>query len=106
MEGYILQTDFDHPAFHGRAKQASIDFSTTSFVKEVSRARPLLKEKLLSSGWTQLLQPYTLTEQFLYSTKRQIKAFKYHLKRRFHLGSTCSQKSANLLGHSSGLKTG
>jgi UDP-3-O-[3-hydroxymyristoyl] N-acetylglucosamine deacetylase len=31
--------DFDHPAFHGRAKQASIDFSTTSFVKEVSRAR-------------------------------------------------------------------
>jgi len=31
--------DFDHPAFHGRAKQASTDFSTTSFVKEVSRAR-------------------------------------------------------------------
>lgn len=31
--------DFDHPAFHGRAKQATIDFSTTSFVKEVSRAR-------------------------------------------------------------------
>lgn len=31
--------DFDHPAFHGRAKRATIDFSTTSFVKEVSRAR-------------------------------------------------------------------
>jgi UDP-3-O-[3-hydroxymyristoyl] N-acetylglucosamine deacetylase len=31
--------DFDHPAFQGRAKEASIDFSTTSFVKEVSRAR-------------------------------------------------------------------
>lgn len=31
--------DFDHPAFHGRAKQATIDFSTTSFVKEISRAR-------------------------------------------------------------------
>lgn len=31
--------DFDHPVFHGRAKQATIDFSTTSFVKEVSRAR-------------------------------------------------------------------
>jgi len=31
--------DFDHPAFMSRAKAASIDFSTTSFVKEVSRAR-------------------------------------------------------------------
>ncbi len=31
--------DFDHPVFHGRAKEAVIDFSTTSFVKEVSRAR-------------------------------------------------------------------
>lgn len=31
--------DFDHPAFHARAKTASVDFSTTSFVKEVSRAR-------------------------------------------------------------------
>ena len=31
--------DFDHPAFQGRAKESSIDFSTTSFVKEVSRAR-------------------------------------------------------------------
>jgi UDP-3-O-[3-hydroxymyristoyl] N-acetylglucosamine deacetylase len=31
--------DFDHPAFNNRTLQASIDFSTTSFVKEVSRAR-------------------------------------------------------------------
>jgi len=31
--------DFDHPAFHGRALSASVDFSSTSFVKEVSRAR-------------------------------------------------------------------
>jgi UDP-3-O-[3-hydroxymyristoyl] N-acetylglucosamine deacetylase len=31
--------DFDHPVFRGRNQFASIDFSTTSFVKEVSRAR-------------------------------------------------------------------
>jgi UDP-3-O-[3-hydroxymyristoyl] N-acetylglucosamine deacetylase len=31
--------DFDHPAFHDRALKASVDFSSTSFVKEVSRAR-------------------------------------------------------------------
>ena len=31
--------DFDHPAFMSRAQAASVDFSTTSFVKEVSRAR-------------------------------------------------------------------
>jgi UDP-3-O-[3-hydroxymyristoyl] N-acetylglucosamine deacetylase len=31
--------DFDHPAFSNRTLQASVDFSTTSFVKEVSRAR-------------------------------------------------------------------
>ena len=31
--------DFDHPAFHDRTKRASMDFSTSSFVKEVSRAR-------------------------------------------------------------------
>jgi UDP-3-O-[3-hydroxymyristoyl] N-acetylglucosamine deacetylase len=31
--------DFDHPAFNARAKRASVDFSTSSFVKEVSRAR-------------------------------------------------------------------
>ncbi len=31
--------DFEHPAFKDRAKEAVIDFSTTSFVKEVSRAR-------------------------------------------------------------------
>jgi UDP-3-O-[3-hydroxymyristoyl] N-acetylglucosamine deacetylase len=31
--------DFDHPAFQGRSLNASVDFSSTSFVKEVSRAR-------------------------------------------------------------------
>jgi UDP-3-O-[3-hydroxymyristoyl] N-acetylglucosamine deacetylase len=31
--------DFDHPAFQTRAKSATVDFSTTSFVREVSRAR-------------------------------------------------------------------
>jgi UDP-3-O-[3-hydroxymyristoyl] N-acetylglucosamine deacetylase len=31
--------DFDHPVFKDRALESSIDFSTTSFVKEVSRAR-------------------------------------------------------------------
>jgi len=31
--------DFDHPAFVDRSHEAHIDFSTTSFVKEISRAR-------------------------------------------------------------------
>ncbi len=31
--------EFDHPAFNDKNCQAEIDFSTTSFVKEVSRAR-------------------------------------------------------------------
>lgn len=31
--------DFDHPAFLARVQEASVDLSTTSFVKEVSRAR-------------------------------------------------------------------
>lgn len=31
--------DFDHPVFKNRSQEASIDFSSTSFVKEVSRAR-------------------------------------------------------------------
>ena len=31
--------DFDHPAFMSRVQSASVDFSTSSFVKEVSRAR-------------------------------------------------------------------
>jgi UDP-3-O-[3-hydroxymyristoyl] N-acetylglucosamine deacetylase len=31
--------DFDHPVFRDRCGQASLDFSSTSFVKEVSRAR-------------------------------------------------------------------
>ncbi|AJD47391.1 UDP-3-O-[3-hydroxymyristoyl] N-acetylglucosamine deacetylase [Isoalcanivorax pacificus W11-5] len=31
--------EFDHPVFAGRSQMASIDFSSTSFVKEVARAR-------------------------------------------------------------------
>jgi len=31
--------DFDHPAFSSRSQAATVDFTTTSFVKEVSRAR-------------------------------------------------------------------
>jgi UDP-3-O-[3-hydroxymyristoyl] N-acetylglucosamine deacetylase len=31
--------DFDHPVFHDRTAHAEVDFSSTSFVKEVSRAR-------------------------------------------------------------------
>lgn len=31
--------DFDHPAFTSREQSAEVDFSTTSFVKEISRAR-------------------------------------------------------------------
>jgi UDP-3-O-[3-hydroxymyristoyl] N-acetylglucosamine deacetylase len=31
--------DFDHPVFEERAQAAEVDFSSTSFVKEVSRAR-------------------------------------------------------------------
>lgn len=31
--------DFDHPLFHHRTQSATVDFSTTSYVKEVSRAR-------------------------------------------------------------------
>ncbi len=31
--------DFDHPVFQGRPLKSEVDFSTTSYVKEVSRAR-------------------------------------------------------------------
>ena len=31
--------EFDHPLFNGSSQEAAIDFSTTSFVKEISRAR-------------------------------------------------------------------
>ncbi|WP_428239725.1 UDP-3-O-acyl-N-acetylglucosamine deacetylase [Gynuella sp.] len=31
--------DFDHPAFKDRSQKHSLDFSTTSFIKEISRAR-------------------------------------------------------------------
>ncbi|NOY61799.1 MAG: UDP-3-O-acyl-N-acetylglucosamine deacetylase [Gammaproteobacteria bacterium] len=50
--------DFDHPAFEGCTQQAVVDFSSTSFVKEVSRARTfgfmrdveMLREKKLALG--------------------------------------------------------
>jgi UDP-3-O-[3-hydroxymyristoyl] N-acetylglucosamine deacetylase len=34
-----FEIDFDHPAFKKSSQKASLDFSSTSFVKEVSRAR-------------------------------------------------------------------
>lgn len=34
-----FEIEFDHPAFKESAQKASLDFSSTSFVKEVSRAR-------------------------------------------------------------------
>jgi UDP-3-O-[3-hydroxymyristoyl] N-acetylglucosamine deacetylase len=50
--------EFDHPYFQQRSKESEIDFSTTSFVKEVSRARTfgfmrdveLLRERNLALG--------------------------------------------------------
>ena len=41
FEGFKVSfaIDFNHPVFKGRPHEAEIDFSTTSFVKEVSRAR-------------------------------------------------------------------
>lgn len=41
FEGFKVSfsIDFDHPVFKGRTLDASVDFSSTSFVKEVSRAR-------------------------------------------------------------------
>ncbi len=50
--------DFDHPAFDGSTSTAAVDFSSISFVKEVSRARTfgflrdieLLRERQLALG--------------------------------------------------------
>lgn len=50
--------EFDHPVFKDRTQKASVDFSSTSFVKEVSRARTfgfisdfeLLRSKNLALG--------------------------------------------------------
>ena len=41
FEGFKVSfsIEFDHPAFHHSVSKATVDFSTTSFVKEVSRAR-------------------------------------------------------------------
>lgn len=41
FEGFKVSftIDFDHPVFRGRKLDATVDFSSTSFVKEVSRAR-------------------------------------------------------------------
>ena len=50
--------EFEHPIFQGRRQEAVVDFSTTSFVKEVSRARTFgfmrdiqqLRERRLALG--------------------------------------------------------
>lgn len=41
LEGFKVSftIDFDHPIFRSSVQVASVDFSTTSFVKEISRAR-------------------------------------------------------------------
>lgn len=62
FEGFKVsfKIDFDHPMFQSRSQDTSIDFSTTSFVKEVSRARTFgfmrdieqLRENNLALGGT------------------------------------------------------
>ena len=62
FEGFKVSfsIEFDHPAFHQSANKATVDFSTTSFVKEVSRARTFgfmrdlerLRENNLALGGT------------------------------------------------------
>lgn len=41
LEGFRVsfEIEFDHPAFKGKPTTSAVDFSTTSFLKEVSRAR-------------------------------------------------------------------
>jgi UDP-3-O-[3-hydroxymyristoyl] N-acetylglucosamine deacetylase len=63
FEGFKVSfvIDFDHPAFKGRSQTATMDFSTTSFVKEISRARTFgflrdldyMREQNLALGATQ-----------------------------------------------------
>lgn len=40
-DGFIVRfsIDFDHPVFRDRSQTAELDFSTTAFIKEISRAR-------------------------------------------------------------------
>lgn len=62
FEGFKVEFTiaFDHPLFKGRHQHAVVDFSTTSFVKEVSRARTFgfmrdleyLRERRLALGGT------------------------------------------------------
>lgn len=60
FEGFKVgfEIQFDHPVFKKHTQKASVDFSTTSFVKEVSRARTfgfmrdyeMLRERNLARG--------------------------------------------------------
>lgn len=60
FEGFKVSfaIDFNHPVFKNRSQEAMVDFSTTSFVKEISRARTfgfardieLLREQRLALG--------------------------------------------------------
>ncbi len=60
FEGFkvAFTIDFEHPVFRQRTQRAEVDFSTTSFVKEVSRARTFgfmrdieqLRERKLALG--------------------------------------------------------
>ena len=55
-----FEIEFDHPIFHRRTQSASMDFSSTSFLREVSRARTfgftrdleMLRAKNLALGGT------------------------------------------------------
>ncbi|MBL4666843.1 MAG: UDP-3-O-acyl-N-acetylglucosamine deacetylase, partial [Sneathiella sp.] len=42
--------DFDHPAFKEGTQTAEVDFSTTSFVREVSRALLFTRSSILSAS--------------------------------------------------------
>lgn len=60
FEGFKVgfEIEFDHPVFKKHSQKAAVDFSTTSFVKEVSRARTfgfmrdyeMLRERNLARG--------------------------------------------------------
>ena len=60
MINVSFSIEFDHPVFRECSSEASVDFSTTSFVKEVSRARTFgfmrqleqLRERNLARGGT------------------------------------------------------
>ncbi len=53
--------DFDHPAMASDSRRSEIDFSSTSFVKEVSRARTFV-----TAGW-RLVEAWTMRSSLMIS---------------------------------------